>query len=111
MGRAEAMHRAARAFLVDAMTELMEATDGRGERLVKARVAFRLAGSFAAETATRIVEMLAGGAGSASILETCRLERAVRDAHAAARHVAMSPNNYIVGGKLALGLDVSTARF
>ena len=111
VGRAEAMHCAARAFLVDAMTELMEATDGRGERLVKARVAFRLAGSFAAETATRIVEMLAAGAGSASILETCRLERAVRDAHAAARHVAMSPNNYIVGGRLALGLDVSTARF
>jgi alkylation response protein AidB-like acyl-CoA dehydrogenase len=111
VGRAEAMHRAARAFLVDAMTELMEATDGGGERLVKARTAFRLAGSFAAETGTRIVETLAAGAGSASIFETCRLERAVRDVHAAARHVAMSPNNYIVGGKLALGLDVSSARF
>ena len=111
VGRAEAMHRAARAFLVDAMTELMEATDGGDERLVKARTAFRLAATFAAENATHIVEMLAAGAGSPSILETCRLERAVRDAHAAARHIAMSPNNYIVGGKLALGLDTSTARF
>lgn len=111
VGRAEAMHRAARAFLIDAMTELMEATDGGGERLVKARAAFRLAGTFAAEKGTDIVEMLAAGAGSPSILETCRLERAVRDAHAAARHIALSPNNYIVGGKLALGLDVSTARF
>ncbi len=111
VGRAEAMHRAARAFLVDGMTELMDATDVGGERLVKARATFRLAGAFAAETATDIVEMLAAGAGSASIFETCRLERAVRDVHAAARHVAMSPNNYIVGGKLALGLDVSTARF
>ncbi len=111
VGRAEAMHRAARAFLVDAMTELMEATDGEGERLVEARMAFRLAAAFAAENATHIVEMLAAAAGSPSILETCRLERAVRDAHAAARHIAMSPNNYIVGGKLALGLDISTARF
>lgn len=111
VGRAEAMHRAARAFLVDAMTELMEATDGGGDRLVKARMASRLAGSFAAETGTRIVEMLAASAGSASIFETCRLERAVRDVHAAARHVAISPNNYVAGGKLALGLDVSTARF
>jgi alkylation response protein AidB-like acyl-CoA dehydrogenase len=111
VGRAEAMHRAARAFLIDAMTELMEATDGGGERLLKARMAFRLAGGFTAETATHIVEMLAAAAGSPSILETCRLERAVRDAHAAARHVAISPNNYIGGGKLALGLDVSTARF
>jgi alkylation response protein AidB-like acyl-CoA dehydrogenase len=111
VGRGEAMHRAARAFLVDAMTELMEATDGGGERLVNARMAFRLAAAFAAENATHIVEMLAAAAGSPSILETCRLERAVRDAHAAARHIAMSPNNYIAGGKLALGLDVSTARF
>ncbi|MBS0524691.1 MAG: hypothetical protein JSS04_13770 [Proteobacteria bacterium] len=74
-------------------------------------MAFRLAGTFAAETATRIVEMLAAGAGSASIFETCRLERAVRDAHAAARHVAISPNNYIAGGRLALGLDIDNARF
>jgi alkylation response protein AidB-like acyl-CoA dehydrogenase len=111
VGRAEAMHRAARAFLIDAMTELMEATDGGSERLQKARVAFRSAGAFAAEQGTHIVEMLAAGAGSASIFETCRLERMVRDVHAAARHVAMSPNNYIVGGKLALGLDVSTSRF
>jgi indole-3-acetate monooxygenase len=111
VGRAEAMHRAARAFLVDAMTELMEATDGGGERLVRARATSRVAGSLATEMATRIVEMLAAGAGSASIFETCRLERAVRDAHAAARHVALNPNNYIVGGKLTLGLDISTARF
>jgi alkylation response protein AidB-like acyl-CoA dehydrogenase len=111
VGRAEAMHRAARAFLVDAMAELMEATACGGERLVKARAAFRLAGAFAAENGTHIVEMLAAGAGSPSIFETCRLERAVRDVHAAARHIAMSPNNYIVGGKFALGLDVSTARF
>jgi hypothetical protein len=93
------------------MTELMEAADGGGERLVKARAAFRLAGAFAAENATHIVEMLAAAAGSPSIFETCRLERAVRDVHAASRHIAMSPNNYIVGGRLALGLDVSTARF
>jgi alkylation response protein AidB-like acyl-CoA dehydrogenase len=111
VGRAEAMHGAARAFLVDAMTDLMEATDGGGQRLVKARATFRVAGAFGAEMATRIVEMLAAAAGSASIFETYRLERSVRDAHAAARHVAINPNNYIVGGRLALGLDISAARF
>ena len=111
VGRAEAMHHASRAFLVDAMTELMAATDVGGERLVRARAAFRMAASHAAETAVYIVDMLANSAGSASIFETCRLERAVRDARAAARHVAFGPNNYVVGGRLALGLDPGTARF
>jgi alkylation response protein AidB-like acyl-CoA dehydrogenase len=110
VGRAEAMYRAARAFLVDAMTESMAATDIGGERLVKARAIFRMAGTCAAETAVSIVDMLAASAGAVSIFETCELERAVRDARAA-RHVAISPNNYVVGGRLALGLDPGTDKF
>jgi alkylation response protein AidB-like acyl-CoA dehydrogenase len=104
------MYRAARAFLVDAMTESMAATDIGGERLVKARAIFRMAGTCAAETAVSIVDMLAASAGAVSIFETCELERAVRDARAA-RHVAISPNNYVVGGRLALGLDPGTDKF
>lgn len=111
VGRAEAMHHAGRAFLVDAMTELMTATDVGGERLLRARAALRMAATHAAETAVSIVDMLANSAGSASIFETCRLERAVRDARAAARHVAFGPNNYVVGGRVALGLDPGTARY
>lgn len=111
VGRAEAMHQASWAFLADAMTELMAATDMGGERLARARAAFRMAASHAAETAVTIVDTLANSAGSASIFETCRLERAVRDARAAARHVAFGPGNYVVGGRLALGLDPGTARF
>jgi alkylation response protein AidB-like acyl-CoA dehydrogenase len=111
VGRADAMYRAARAFLVDAMTELMAATDIGGERLVQARAVLRMAGTCAAETAVSIVDMLAAGAGAVSIFETCTLERAVRDARAAARHVAIGPNNYVIGGKVALGLDPGSARF
>src|SRR5207237_9582186 len=87
------MNRAARAFLVDSMTELMAAADIGGERLVKARAIFRMAGTGAAETAVSIVDMLAASAGAVSIFETCELERAVRDARAAARHFAISPNH------------------
>jgi alkylation response protein AidB-like acyl-CoA dehydrogenase len=111
VGRAEAMHRAARAYLVDAMTELMAATDIGGERLMKTRAAFRMAGTYAVEVATNIVDMLAATAGSASIFETCRLERAVRDVRAAARHVALGANNYVTGGRVRLGLAPGTSRF
>ena len=105
------MLRATRAFLVDAMTELMTATDAGGERLLKARAMFRTAGTYAAESAIRIVDMLAAGAGAVSIFETCALERAARDVRAAARHVAISPGNYVIGGRVALGLDPGVARF
>lgn len=111
VGRADAMLRAARAFLVDAMTELMAATDAGGERLLQARPAFRIAATYAAESALSIVDMLAASAGSVSIFESCPLERAARDVRAVARHVALSPNNYVTRGRVAMGLEPGTARY
>ena len=111
VGRAEALHRAARAFLIDAMTELMIATDIGGEQLVRMRATFRAACAHAAESALRIVQTLVADAGAVTIFESCVLERAMRDVNAATRHIAMSPNNYIVVGRLGLGLDPGTPRF
>jgi acyl-CoA dehydrogenase-like protein len=93
------------------MSELMAATDAGGERLVQARAAFRTAATHAVESAASVVDMLAANAGSVSIFETCPLERAARDVRAAARHVALGTNNYVVRGRVALGLERGTARF
>lgn len=38
-------------------------------------------------------------------------ERQSRDIHAAAKHVAMSPNNYVLSGRMCLGMDLGTQRF
>jgi Acyl-CoA dehydrogenase, C-terminal domain len=76
VGRVEALHRAARAFLVDAMNELMVATDIGGEQLVRTRAMFRAACAHAAESAVRIVHMLTAHAGAVAIFESCALERA-----------------------------------
>ena len=111
VGRAEATLRAARAFLVEAINELMTCTDVGGERLVSARVLFRVACAHAAESALQVVDRLAAAAGAAAIFETCALERQVRDVHAAVKHVAMSPNSYVVAGRLGLGLEPGTTRF
>jgi len=110
VGRSETMQRAARAYLVDAMAELMAATDVGGDRLLQARAFFRAACSNAAETAVRIVDAIAADAGTAAIFETGTLERSVRDVHAATKHVAMSPNSYTVAGRLTLGLEAGTTR-
>jgi len=110
VGRAETTLRAARAYLVDAMAELMVATDVGGDRLLQARAFFRAACANAAETAVRIVDTIAADAGTAAIFETGTLERSVRDVHAATKHVAMSPNSYVVAGRLSLGLEPGTTR-
>jgi len=111
VGRTRAMLRAARAFLIDAMAELMTATDIGGQRLVEARADIRIANAHAAETAMSVTDMLAASTGAAAIFESCALERATRDVRAVAKHVAMSPNNYVTSGRLTLGLDAGGARF
>ena len=110
IGRAETTVRAARSCLVDAMEELMTATDVGGDRLLKARAFFRAACTNAAESAVRVVDWIAADAGTAAIFEAGPLERSVRDVHAATKHVAMTPNNYIVAGRLSLGLEPGTTR-
>ncbi len=110
-GRMETLHRAARALLIQAMNELAAAAEEDGVRLVQARALFRTACSHAAESAARIVDTLTTEMGAASIFETSPLERAARDVHAAVKHIAMTPNNYVVAGRLALGLDPGTVRF
>jgi alkylation response protein AidB-like acyl-CoA dehydrogenase len=111
VGRAEVLHAAARALLISAMDELTAALDEGGGRLVRARAMYRSACTHAAETAIRVAEMVSAAAGAASIWEQHPLERQVRDIHAAAKHVAMSPNNYVVSGRICLGLEPGTPRF
>jgi indole-3-acetate monooxygenase len=110
-GRIAVLHQAARALLIEAMAELMAAVPEEGQRLIEARAMFRAACTHAAESALRIMDTLAAEAGATSIFEASPMERFVRDVHAAVKHVAMSSNNYIVVGRLALGLDPGTARF
>jgi indole-3-acetate monooxygenase len=105
MGRMDAIHRAARAFLIEAMTELMAALDEEPARLVQARVTFRLACANAGESATQIATLLGREAATASIFESGTLERSIRDIHAATKHIALNQIGYTIAGRLGLGLD------
>lgn len=111
VGRSEAILGAARAFLAEAIAELMEAVDDGGDRLIRARARLRIACAYAAEGSMSVVQMLAAEAGAVAIFETNRLERAVRDMQAAVKHVAMSPQSYVLAGRLRLGLDPGPMRF
>ena len=111
LGRVQALYRSARALFVEALNELAAAFEEGGQRLINARALLRVACSLVAENCTRAIDSLATMAGSAAIFETGRLERYLRDVHAATKHIAMSPNNYVLAGRLSLGLEPVTARF
>jgi alkylation response protein AidB-like acyl-CoA dehydrogenase len=111
VGRAEAMIGAARAFLREAMADLLAALDDDRDRLMRARAHLRIACAYAAECCVGVVQMLTTEAGAGAIFESNPLERAGRDINAAVKHVAMSPQSYIVAGRLQLGLDPGSMRF
>jgi indole-3-acetate monooxygenase len=111
VGRSEAILGAARAFLKEAITELLAVLDDDRDRLMRARARLRIACANAAEGSVSIVQMLSTEAGAGSIFESSRLERAGRDINAAVKHIAMSPQSYLVAGRLRLGLDPGTMRF
>lgn len=111
VGRAEAVIGAARAFLTEAMTELLAALDDDQDRLPRARARLRIACAYAAEGSAAVVQMLTTETGASAIFEGSPLERAGRDINAAIKHVAMSPQNYLVAGRINLGMDPGTTRF
>lgn len=111
IGRAEARRRAARALILDAVTTLEAALDGPPEALRAARLFLRPALTQAAELCHAAVDAVARCAGMAAIQEAHRLERIVRDLDAAMKHVAVSPNGYVLGGRAALGQSPGTNRF
>jgi alkylation response protein AidB-like acyl-CoA dehydrogenase len=110
VGRIEARLSASRAYMRQAMADLLEAVE-EGADLVPARIRLRMACTFASEGALWAIGQLTEIAGAVSIFRTCPLERYERDARAAAKHIAMSPTAYVTGGKLVLGQDLAGMRF
>lgn len=105
LGQIQARTAASRAYLRHTMSALLEATDA-GADLEAARVEFKLACTFASQSVLWAINLVTEMAGSISIMRSSPLERRERDARAAAKHIAMTPDEYIRGGRLRLGLDL-----
>ncbi len=105
LGQIQARTAASRAYLRHTMSTLLEETEA-GADLELARVDFKLACTFASQSALWAIDLITEMAGAVSIMRSSPLERRERDARAAAKHIAMTPDEYIRGGKLRLGLDL-----
>ncbi|MEO6652561.1 MAG: acyl-CoA dehydrogenase family protein [Ilumatobacteraceae bacterium] len=110
LGRVEARLSASRAYLTEAMEDLLAGVEA-GADLEAARVAFRMACTYASQSALSAIDQVTQMAGAVAISRACTLERFERDARAAAKHIAMSPDAYVTGGMHMLGQELSNRAF
>ena len=110
VGRAEAISRAARAFLFEAVNEMWDAAETAAPSL-RQRALVRLAITHAAAAAIQVTDMMFEAGGGSSLYENGRLARCWRDARAVAQHIALTSNNYEFAGRVLLGMDPGMARF
>lgn len=107
VGRAEAVLRAARAWLYETVEEAMD--DVQAGRTVSTEQAalMRLARVNAMTAGVQAVDMIYSAAGSASVYSDGLIDRCFRDVHVAAQHVALHPSNYEICGAVMLGLPAT----
>lgn len=111
IGRCLSRCRAAGAYMRSAMSTLCASVEGDGSDLVAARIDYRLACSHAAEVAVAAVLRVNDLIGARALAESQPFEKRERDVRAAAKHVAMSAEQFVIGGRHALGADISGASF
>ena len=108
-GRMQALHRSGRAFMIETMSELIRELSADEVQLTNAKAILGWRAQTPLETrcgsSFDYWEVVA-----AWIFETCTIERYARDIHAAVKHVAMTPNSYVIAGRLGFGLDPNTTR-
>jgi alkylation response protein AidB-like acyl-CoA dehydrogenase len=111
VARAEAILRAARAGLVEAIREQWEEVTAGAAPSLARRAGLRLATTYAGEASLRAIEFVYNAAGGSAIHDSGRLDRCFRDARVAAQHIGLSTNTYELAGKVLLGMEPGTPRF
>jgi alkylation response protein AidB-like acyl-CoA dehydrogenase len=112
LARAEALLGAGRAYLFGELGTMWEdAMAGRAIEL-RARAAVRLAACHATQCAIQAVDLMYQSAGGAALFQSGRLERCLRDVHAAGQHIAVNIQaNLEPVGRVLFGLPPGMARF
>ena len=106
IARADALLRAGRALLDDAVGQAWSAATGTGAIPPAERAAVRLAATSAARWAADAVDLVHTAAGGTGVLERQgTLARCFRDVHTVTQHIMVGPPTYDAVGRVLLGLD------
>lgn len=110
VGQAEGMVRSARAFLLDAVGEAWQATQGAATPAIEHRVMMTLAATEAVARTTAAVDLMYSAGGATSMMTDHPMQRLFRDMHTITQDVAVHHKNYEYVGKHVLELlDLETA--
>jgi alkylation response protein AidB-like acyl-CoA dehydrogenase len=94
VGRAEALLRAARCYLLATAREVAALPADAPPMVLPAR----LAAAHAAQSAVEVVNVLYQAAGGTSVYETSRLARCFRDVNTLSHHVQIAPGTFVAAG-------------
>jgi alkylation response protein AidB-like acyl-CoA dehydrogenase len=110
LARAEVALESARAYRDQVVDEAWRVLEGGGSLSLEQRARVRLAGTNAAESAARAVDLMYAAGGTTSIEEDFPLSRFFRDVHVIAQHVTVLPLYYELIGRVFLGLELPDSR-
>jgi alkylation response protein AidB-like acyl-CoA dehydrogenase len=105
VGQAEAILRAARAYLHTALGEVWQAVAGRGSITLEERVDLRRATTHAIRLATDVVDIAYNTAGSDAIYAGHPIQRRFQDMHVITQHIQGRLAHYESVGRFQLGLE------
>jgi alkylation response protein AidB-like acyl-CoA dehydrogenase len=115
VARAEALVRAGRAVVLEAVGSLWAATEDGADSgtpvSLRKRAGIRLACTYCAEACAQAVDLVHAASGGSAIQESGRIARCFRDIHAATQHIGLNLANYEPTGRVLLGLELGTPRF
>jgi alkylation response protein AidB-like acyl-CoA dehydrogenase len=105
LGRAEALVRAARAAIFDAMQQQWDEVTGGGPPSTAMRALMRLSCAYCAEACATAVDLVYRAAGASALFEDGPIARCFRDVHATTQHIGLSGDNYEHAGRVLFGRD------
>jgi alkylation response protein AidB-like acyl-CoA dehydrogenase len=111
VARAEALLRAARAFLHEAIDAAWTAAGRAGALTACDRALLRLAATHAARTSAEVARMMYDLGGGSSVFLDCPLQKRFRDAHVPTQHIMVAPPTFELAGRTLLGLINDDASF
>lgn len=108
VAEAEALVRAARAYLLQTLNAAWDAASASGLMSLGHRRDVRHATTHAVRSAARAVDLMYHRGGGSAVYKSSPLQRHFRDVHVATQHMMVSEATQVLTGRLFLGLPTET---